>query len=791
MEKKNGGRRSHAGNDGAGYRPRIVVKFHDYVAIPYEKGAERAVDELQLGAWSELAQEYEGLSLQPLYEEPDPKQFEELVERARERDQTYRAPNFLTYFAIDCPPGVDPTEVARRLSSWRSVQEAYVEGGPTMPPVVNAADDPRSVNQGYLDPAPDGIDAEFAWSVAGGDGAGVAFVDLERGWTLNHEDLNAAGITIISGVNQDFFGHGTAVLGEVVAVDNTLGNVGIATAATARVVSQWRTATTYSTAEAIVSAVAVLSFGDVLLLEAQTTFPGVAGYLPVEVETAVFDAIQLGTALGIVIVEAAGNGSNDLDTFTTAAGMQVLNRASPDFRDSGAIMVAAASSVAPHTPMGFTNLGSRIDCYAWGQNIDTTGDGWTGNLTTSYTSFFGGTSGASPIVSGAALALQGMAEAGLGYRLSPGQLRTILADPANGTASASPPTDRIGVMPDLSSIVTNVLNLVPDVYVRDFVGDTGDPHAGAISASPDVILRQLAEPDPQTAFGESSGTDASSVLGYEAEAGQDNFLYVRVRNRGGSAADAVATVYWAPAATLVTPDLWTLVDSVSIPNVPTGNQLTVSDAVIWPAAAIPAAGHYCFVALIGATGDPAPLLTDLQDWNNFQLFIRENNNVTWRNFNVVNNVPPPRSNPPNFVPLPFLAPGAPDKARKMDLEVVAQLPDGARAFLEAPLYLLDALKERSPYLELNRKGGLGRLPVNARGRLRVGPILFPAKSRAKLRLLVHIPSKFREREFDVYVRQLFKGAEVGRITWRLSPRERLQEPPRRRPERRKQVRETP
>jgi subtilisin family serine protease len=106
------------------------------------------------------------------------------------------------------------------------------------------------------------------------DGAGIRFIDLERGWTLNHEDLAAAGITIMSGVNQDFHGHGTAVLGEVVAVDNTRGGVGIAPGATGRVVSQWRNASTYNTAAAILSAANGMSAGDVLLLEAQTSFNG-------------------------------------------------------------------------------------------------------------------------------------------------------------------------------------------------------------------------------------------------------------------------------------------------------------------------------------------------------------------------------------------------------------------------------------------------------------------------------------------------------------------------------------
>jgi hypothetical protein len=31
--------------------------------------------------------------------------------------------------------------------------------------------------------------------------------------------------------------------------------------------------------------------------------------------------------------------------------------------------------------MDFTNFGSRIDCYGWGEDIDTAGDGMNGNLT--------------------------------------------------------------------------------------------------------------------------------------------------------------------------------------------------------------------------------------------------------------------------------------------------------------------------------------------------------------------------------------------------------------------------
>jgi len=761
------------------YRPRVVVKFHEHVRLPYENGVERQVEQLGIGPWGGLARAFPGITLLRLFDEPDGEDLRGLQARAVELDPTYRPPPLERYFAVEVPTGADPQALAKALAEWRTVETAYVEGGPTPPPVVNAIDDPRSANQGYLDAAPDGIDAEYAWprpgglGFAGGDGTGIGFVDLEQGWTLNHEDLTAAGITMISGVSQAYFGHGTAVLGEVAAVDNTLGCVGISPAVGARVVSQWRTATTYSTAGAILSAVASMNYGDVLLLEAQTTHLAMAGFLPVEVEDAVYDVIRLGTALGVVIVEAAANGSNDLDTFAPTPGMQILNRGSPAFRDSGAIMVGAASSTSPHAPMGFTNFGSRIDCYGWGENIDTTGDGWTGNLTTTYTATFNGTSGASPIVSGAAIIIQGIAQDQLGYRFSPGQLRAMLADPATGTLSQTPATDRIGVMPNLRTIIDTVLQVSPDVYLRDFVGDTGDPHTGAISASPDIILQPSTVADPQASFGEGSGTENSNTLGFEAEAGQDNFIYVRVRNRGGSAAANVqAQVFWAPVATLLTPDLWTPVGSDVLPNVPSGDILTVSNAITWPSAAIPGPGHYCFVGLVGNPEDPAPGPADLLDWNNFRRFISEQNNVTWRNFNVVNNVPPAGTQPPGFVPLPFLITGAPDRARRMAIEVTGRLPEDARLILELPTPLLEMIG-RQPHARLvSRKAEIASLPVNPHGKLRLGEAPIPAKARMRARLLVQIPKRAQAHEYEVHVRQLFEGQEVGRVTWRLTPERR-------------------
>lgn len=767
---RNGGHRTPPRGKAAGYSPRVVVKFHDSVELPYDERVEEYLDKLKVGPWQTLTERFPGISMRRMFTSVKPDRIRQLVDQAVQRDDTYRPPNFLTYFIVDCPAAINPEDLVKALSAWRSVQTAYFDP-PGDDPVVNAVDDPRSPNQGYLDAAPDGIDAEFAWGFTGGDGAGQDVIDLERGWTLGHEDLTGHGAALLHGVLLDTSRpHGTSVLGEVCAVDNTLGCVGIApNVASVNVVSYNGS----TRPNAIFAAIDTLPFGGVLLLEAQlnATIGGTSWVnLPIEVLDAEFEAIRLTTALGIAVVEAGGNGSNDLDTFTDAGGSLALNRGNAAFRDSGAIMVGAASSTAPHARLGFSNFGSRIDCYAWGENVDTCTSTTTSPFsTTAYTGGFNGTSSASPIITGAALLVQGIAEASLGYRLSALQVRAVLSNPATGTASNNPAVDRIGVMPNLRAIINgNVIGLAPDVYLRDFVGDIGDPHTGAISASPDVILRPTAEPNPQAAFGEGSGTENSNTLGFEAEAGQNNFLYVRVRNRGGSDATNVrADVFWSPVASLLTPDLWTFVGSVVIPNVQSGNLLTVSNAITWAAADIPGPGHYCFVGLIGNAADPAPIPADFVDWDNFQDLIRNNNNVTWRNFNVVDNEPDPAADPSGYVAAEFLAPGAPDRGRRMRLEVVARLPKGARALLEMPAAMYDALRERVP-AKIDRKRQRVLVPINPHGLRSFGDMLFPAKSRAKLRLLVQIPKEFRAQAYEVFVRQVYQETEVGRVTWRFA-----------------------
>src|SRR6185436_8459642 len=155
--------------------------------------------------------------------------------------------------------------------------------------------------------------------------------------------------------------------------------------------------------------------------------------------------------------------------------------------DSGSILVGGCQMPTPHARHPDSNWGTRVNCYAWAEGVDTPfcGPPLFNPPRNDCYGLFNGTSSASAIVAGAALVVQGVIEANGGQRLECGALRRLLCDPATGTASANPANDRIGVMPDLRKILTE-FSLVPDVYARDALGDSGKWPALIVGASPDI-----------------------------------------------------------------------------------------------------------------------------------------------------------------------------------------------------------------------------------------------------------------------------------------------------------------
>ncbi|MCP1399773.1 MULTISPECIES: putative mucin/carbohydrate-binding domain-containing protein [Bacillus cereus group] len=445
---------------------RLIVKFKNQIDLPYEDGIEKRIKSGDYdNNLQKLFSENTELTLNRLFSSVNPIEIEKLSVQSKSVANE-SANNLLNYYIVQAPNNIEIELLLKKFETSPLVEEAYIQEKQILTPPeiqlpnlsVNPYDDPRFKNQGYLEAAPKGINAPHAWSIKGGDGKDTTFVDMEYGWLLNHEDLVNKNIKLMSGQNiNQHRAHGTSVLGIVSSEDNQIGNIGIAPKANVKVISQIRDNGIYNTADAILSAVHNLQAGDILLLEAQASYDGYGDkYLPVEVHPDIFDAIRVGADKGIIIIEAGANGSNDLDNFKDRNGKKILNRNSPDFKDSGAIMVGAGSSTVPHKRLWFSNYGSRLDVYGWGENVDTTSANPSQNTTNLYTSTFSGTSSASPIIAGAATSIQGIAKEHRGYPYTPAELRNILSNPNTGTQSQDPWNDRIGVLPDLKSILDNL-----------------------------------------------------------------------------------------------------------------------------------------------------------------------------------------------------------------------------------------------------------------------------------------------------------------------------------------------
>ena len=370
-------------------------------------------------------------------------------------DPEKRLSDLTTYLQIRSPNAV---AIGNQLLQDPRVETAYLAFLPVAPPVDIPPTTPDfSENQAYLTAAPDGFGFDEGPLWPGGRGENVAIADIEYGWDPEHEDLAATQNATTWGTNYGYYAyHGNAVLGELFGEDNGYGIVGMVPDAEPLVGSPYTDAGQYNVAAAIEGVASMLDAGDVILIEQQSSIFGT--YCPVEIDPAVFDAIALAVAKGIVVVEPSGNGALDLDDASLEGWFD------PELQDSGAIMVGGgASPLSGHDPRTWffqgSAYGARIDVQGWYDSIVTATNGdYSPDLfypnnddRQAYTASFGGTSGASPMVAAVAAIANSVAWETWGAPWDPADLRAAMI--STGTPQPADDLVHIGPQPDLKRLL--------------------------------------------------------------------------------------------------------------------------------------------------------------------------------------------------------------------------------------------------------------------------------------------------------------------------------------------------
>lgn len=401
--------------------------------------------------------------------------------------------NLNNYYILTVPEGVNPEEWIDQLNTLEEVEL----GSPRhLPPPLPLPGNYQSY-QGYLNPATNGIDANYAWSL-NDSGQNVTICDFEYAWNLNHQDLpSSVGKLMPFGYNEVALtaadtNHGTAVLGVLASKNNGWGTKGAAYGATIKVAPTWLTDPTFYTGwfldVSLTYAMTQLSRGDVFLLEQQEWGPfnnGVdTGLVPVEWNSTLYNIIITAIGNGFHVVEAGANGYRNLDS-------SIYNTGHAPFlpqNNSGAIIVGAGAAPASRSGsdtvrsrLSFSNYGSRLSLQGWGEKVTTTGTlPFCSALYTAegrdyyYDSCFCGTSSASPVVAVAVALVESRFESVYGKEISPITMRTILRNTGSAQKTGRfPSTQNIGPLPNVRAAIDSFVSPTMTLSGTYTVGITG------------------------------------------------------------------------------------------------------------------------------------------------------------------------------------------------------------------------------------------------------------------------------------------------------------------------------
>jgi hypothetical protein len=232
-----------------------------------------------------------------------------------------------------------------------------------------------------------------------------------------------------------------------------------------------------------------------------------------------------------------------------------------------------------------------------------------------------------------------------------------------------------------------------DVWIKDKPWDTGLEPDGATAAnnmweSDDIWVRNNTTAGPHQ----------------NPEYGQTNYIHATVRNRSTTVPGLNVPVqfYWANAsAGLVWPTDWHYIDTgYAVPNpIPALSTATAEATVAWNP---PGIGHYCLIARIVTSQDP---MTNTETWDvNYNT--RYNNNIAWKNVNVVDLIHIHR------LPVRVLVRNTAPEARLLNLHLNERVPREAQPFLTRGIITVDLGDELGKRWQQGGNRGVGVRPLD-------------------------------------------------------------------------------
>lgn len=382
------------------------------------------------------------------------------AERAEaERLSGYAQPDLTRWLVVRSPTRATGERLAAELTQDPAVvfvQAALRLSAGAAPSTPSTAPrDPDDPLQGYLDAAPAGVDARFAWSQSGGRGDRVTVGVVDVGFDTDHVDLDRADAAIsLTPYPAGDPRHGTHVLGILAADDDGQGIVGIASASALRYSTSGDD--TAEGANALNGLTQSMRGGDVVSIS-QGVCPesDCQPVIPLVYSSAAREALNLAASRGIIMVVSGGNCTPtcgaDLDLYADRLGGGAPQAIVVGAGNSPPVSLCNSEDGAARTRVLSSNFDGRVDLQGWGTCVYTTArdDEYT---------YWGFTSAATPVVAGAAALLSSIAEATRGLNLSGDQVRRLFR--SSGSAQVfDGRAGTIGPLPNLRGAVAALSNI--------------------------------------------------------------------------------------------------------------------------------------------------------------------------------------------------------------------------------------------------------------------------------------------------------------------------------------------